>query len=50
MLIHVNDHGSPPAKEEIAQSSAKDDGKTEPDVVCHEDQHEAVANKDLHHV
>ena len=50
VLVHVHNHGSPPTKEEIAKSGTEDDGKTEPDVVGHEHQHEAVADKDLDHV
>ena len=50
MLVEVDHSSAPPAKKEISKSSAKDDGKTKPNVVGHEDKHETVRDEDLNHV
>ena len=47
VFIDIHDNRSLPAKEEVAGSSSQDDGKTQPDVVRHEDQHQTVADKHL---
>lgn len=50
VLITVDNHGPFPAKQEIAESSSEDDGETEPDIECHDDKHEQVADGDLNDV
>ena len=50
MFVGVHHHCSLPAKQEVAEACAEDDSETEPDVVGHEDEHEAVGDEDLQHV
>lgn len=50
MLRDVDDHGFPPAEEEIAEPCPQEDGETEPGVVGHEDEHEEVGEEELQHV
>lgn len=50
MFVDVHHHSSLPAKQEVAGAGTDDDGEAEPDVVGHEDQHEAVGDEDLNHV
>ena len=50
VFVDVDDNGLLPAKDEVARAGAEDDGDAEPAVVGHEDEHEEVADGDLHHV
>lgn len=43
------DHPQSP-KHQVAQPSAQDDGKEQPEVVRHDNQHEEVTNGNLHHM
>jgi len=50
MFIDINNHCTTPRKQEVAETSSKDDSETQPDIVSHEDKHQHVANCDLNHV
>lgn len=50
VLGDINDDGLLPAEEEVADCCTDHDGDAQPHVIRHEDQHEEVAEDDLHHV
>lgn len=47
MLRHIDNERLLPAKEEVTNSSTKNNSKTQPDIVGHEDEHEEVAEYNL---
>ena len=47
IIGHIDDDGLPPAEEEEAGSRAEDASQAQPDVVRHEDQHQAVRDEEL---
>lgn len=50
VLCNIDDNRLFPSKQEVANSGTNDDGKTEPHVVRHEDEHEEAAEHNLHDV
>ena len=50
VFCHVHDERLLPAKQEVARCSTSHDGDAQPDVVCHEDKHEEVAENHLNYV
>lgn len=50
MFVYINDDCLTPAKQEVADPRAENDGQAQPNVVRHKYQHETVANEHLDHV
>jgi len=50
VFIDVNDDRFTPAEEKVAHAGAENHGQTQPHIVRHEDQHEAVGEEHLDHV
>lgn len=52
MAMFIDIDGGEPleTEEEVAKTSAQDDGEAEPRVVSHKDEHEEIAQSDLSHV
>ena len=50
MFVDIYGSESIDTEEKVARSSTQNDGQTEPNVVCHEHQHQQVADGDLEHV
>lgn len=47
VLGDVNDHGLPPAKQEVAHAGTRGDGDAQVTVVSHEDEHQEVTDNHL---
>ena len=50
MFIDINHNSTTPGKQEVSEPSSNDNGQTQPDIVCHEHQHQQVAHRHLQHV
>jgi hypothetical protein len=50
MLVYIDNYRFPPSKQEVSDAGSEDDAEAQPDVVRHEDQHEAVTDEHLNHV
>jgi hypothetical protein len=50
MFGHVHDDGLFPAEQKISRSSTDDHGKTQPNIVGHEDEHQHVADYQLNYM
>lgn len=50
MFIYIHDNCFAPAKQEVSDTGADDHSQAQPDIVCHEYQHQAVADEHLDHV
>ena len=50
VLIGVHHGGALPAEDEVTRAGTEHQGQTQPDVVGHEDQHQAVGDEHLDHV
>ncbi len=50
VYLHSVRHISPPAKGQVAQTSARGNSDTQPNVECHKYEHEEIADHDLNHV
>ena len=50
MFIYINNYCFSPAKQEVSHTSANNHSNTQPSIVRHEDQHQAVTDENLDHV
>lgn len=47
VLININHFVQLPSKHKIPKARSQSNSQTQPDIVCHEDQHEEIAQSDL---
>ena len=50
VFIYVNDRDTAPAEEEVPGGRPKSYRDTQPDIVCHKDEHDEVGDDNLEHV
>ena len=50
VFIYINNYSFSPSKQEVSSPSTDDYGDTQPGVVRHKHQHQAVTHEDLKHV
>jgi len=50
MFINVDNCRTTPGEQEVTETSAGNDGQTQPDIVGHEDKHQHIADSHLDHV
>ena len=49
-IRHMDNGNFAPVKQVITQTSAEDDGQTDPSIECHESEHKGIGQNDLDQV